>query len=178
MDKKIIENLNSRQMGVLNDIVVRLCLKKNWNLIYKISTILGIEIGIIVDNNDNCWIEWGEVSIVKHSPPIGAELPLKLWLHTHPNGNAYWSEIDQQALYIFKSIFEKAIVLGNDGYLIASHTPPIGLKGKEDNSEIYATKTGWVYHTFVRKWDLDNCSIYDYFYKMQFDDYNIKHQYL
>ena len=149
MIEKIKENKDKLNNSQLNDFIRERCLKEEWDFVYMLSSKIGLEIGVIIDKNDKCWIEWGQVSIVKHSPPVGSELPYKLWLHTHPNGDAYWSSTDQQTLKLSKSIIEKAIVLGKDGYLIASQNPVTNVGNSVDLSDTYGD-IGWAHHTFVK----------------------------
>ncbi|GIT41389.1 MAG: hypothetical protein Ct9H300mP10_03990 [Methanobacteriota archaeon] len=49
------------------------------------------------------------------SPPIGAKVPFKLWLHTHPQ-DAYWSSTDRDTIASYTSLLERAVVLGHDHY--------------------------------------------------------------
>jgi hypothetical protein len=48
------------------------------------------------------------------NPPKGATIPFKVWTHTHPRGNSYWSFTDRQTLAVASvaKIIRKAIVLG------------------------------------------------------------------
>ena len=62
-------------------------------------------------------------------------MPFKLWLHTHPRNQAFWSETDQYSLFIAESIIlEQAIVLGMDGILSTSNTNLLELKPSIDQS--------------------------------------------
>ena len=134
----------------LKEYIKRCCISKKWKAIYNISEIANLELGILVDSTGEYWIEWGETSLVEHNPPIGAKLPFKLWLHTHPNGPAYWSVIDQKSLLLFSKITEKAIVLGNDGYLEAIQKD-IDCKNIWWNKDLTSTYFGlnWRYHFFT-----------------------------
>ena len=137
----------------LKDFIKKCCISQNWKAIYNISEIAKLELGILVDNTGKYWIEWGGPGMVEHEPPLGAELPFSLWLHTHPHGNAYWSIIDQKSLLLFSTILSKAIVLGNDGYLMAVQT-------EKDTKNIWWNKDetrkyfglNWKFHFFT-KWD-------------------------
>ena len=136
----------------LKEYIKQCCISKKWKAIYNISEIANLELGILVDSTGEYWIEWGETSLVEHNPPIGAKLPFKLWLHTHPNGPAYWSVIDQKSLLLFSKITEKAIVLGNDGYLEAIQKD-IDCKNiwwnKDETRKYFGLN--WRYHFFT-KW--------------------------
>ena len=135
----------------LKEYIKQCCISKKWKAIYNISEIANLELGILVDSTGEYWIEWGETSLVEHDPPIGAKLPFKLWLHTHPNGPAYWSIIDQKSLLLYSNITEKAIVLGKDGYLEAIQND-IDCKNiwwnKDETRKYFGLN--WRYHFFTR----------------------------
>ena len=86
--------------------------QENWYYIYLLSQLVSREVSILVDSNDNYWVDWGTIGSVELSPPVGAVLPFKLWVHTHPSNTAYWSITDRNSLEIAKGILEKAMVLG------------------------------------------------------------------
>ena len=99
------------------DFVINLAKKCNWNLIYLLSKCVSREVSILVDSKDNYFVDWGTIGSVKLSPPVGAVLPFKLWVHTHPSNPAYWSITDRNTLEIAKGILDKALVLGENGLL-------------------------------------------------------------
>ena len=101
----------------IDDLVLQLVTNKDWEEIYNLSSILRKEVSVLVDANDDIWIDWGNQSLVALSPPYGSELPFKLWVHTHPNMPAYWSVTDQASLQIASQILDTAYVLGRDGLL-------------------------------------------------------------
>ena len=107
--------MNNNQ--TIDDLVLQLVRTKQWEEIYNLSSILRKEVSILVDSNDNIWIDWGNQSLVALSLPYGSKLPFKLWVHTHPNMPAYWSVTDQASLQIASQILETAYVLGGDGLL-------------------------------------------------------------
>ena len=92
-------------------------------MIYLLSKSVSREVSILVDSKDNYWIDWGTIGRVELSPPVGAVLPFKLWVHTHPSNTAYWSVTDRNTLEIAKGILEKALVLGEDGLLSTTLQP-------------------------------------------------------
>ena len=65
----------------------------------------------------------GTIGSVELSPPVGAVLPFKLWVHTHPSNTAYWSITDRNTLEIAKGILDKALVLGENGLLSTTLQP-------------------------------------------------------
>ena len=99
------------------DLVTNMAQKSNWHMIYLLSKSVSREVSILVDSKDNYFVDWGTIGSVELSPPIGAVLPFKLWVHTHPSNTAYWSITDQNTLEIAKGILDKALVLGEDGLL-------------------------------------------------------------
>ena len=107
------------------DLVTNMAQKSNWHMIYLLSKSVSREVSILVDSKDNHFVDWGTIGSVKLSPPIGAVLPFKLWVHTHPSNAAYWSITDQNTLEIAKGILDKALVLGEDG-ILSTILQPIG----------------------------------------------------
>ena len=107
------------------DLVTNMAQKSNWHMIYLLSRSVAREVSILVDSKDNYFVDWGTIGSVELSPPIGAVLPFKLWVHTHPSNTAYWSITDQNTLEIAKGILDKALVLGEDG-LLSTILQPIG----------------------------------------------------
>ena len=99
------------------EFVIEQAKQENWYYIYLLSKLVSREVSILVDSNDNYWVDWGTIGSVELSPPVGAVLPFKLWVHTHPSNTAYWSITDRNSLEIAKGILEKAMVLGENGSL-------------------------------------------------------------
>ena len=99
------------------DFVIDLAKKGNWYMIYLLSKCVSREVSILVDSKDNYFVDWGTIGSVELSPPVGAVLPFKLWVHTHPSNTAYWSITDRNTLEIAKGILDKALVLGDNGIL-------------------------------------------------------------
>ena len=99
------------------DNVINLAKKGNWFMIYLLSKCVSREVSILVDSKDNYFVDWGTIGSVELSPPVGAVLPFKLWVHTHPSNTAYWSITDRNTLEIAKGILDKALVLGENGLL-------------------------------------------------------------
>ena len=105
------------------DYVINLAKKGNWYMIYQLSNFVSREVSILVDSKDNYFVDWGTIGSVELSPPIGAVLPFKLWVHTHPSNTAYWSITDRNTLEIAKGILDKALVLGENGLLSTTLQP-------------------------------------------------------
>ena len=105
------------------DLVINMAQKSNWHMIYLLSKSVSREVSILVDSKDNYFVDWGTIGRVELSPPVGAVLPFKLWVHTHPSNTAYWSITDRNTLEIAKGILDKAIVLGENGLLSTTLQP-------------------------------------------------------
>ena len=90
-------------------------LHEYWADFYVISEIAGMEVSLLIDADDRCYVDWGTQSRVGLNPPAGSRIPFKVWTHTHPSGNPYWSFTDQNTLAIASSarLIERALVLGN-----------------------------------------------------------------
>ncbi len=97
--------------------IVNLVIKKDWEGIYKISSYLMREISILIDAEDTIFVDCGGPGEVVLSPPNGSKIPFNLWVHTHPNFQAYWSQTDRKSLMIATGILETAFVLGRNGIL-------------------------------------------------------------
>ena len=106
-----------------SDLVTNMAQKSNWHMIYLLSKSVSREVSILVDSKDNYFVDWGTIGRVELSPPVGAVLPFKLWVHTHPSNTAYWSITDRNTLEIAKGILDKAIVLGENGLLSTTLQP-------------------------------------------------------
>jgi hypothetical protein len=105
------------------DFVINLAKKGNWYMIYLLSKRVSREVSILVDSKDTYFVDWGTIGSVELSPPVGAVLPFKLWVHTHPSNTAYWSITDRNTLEIARGILEKALVLGENGLLSTTLQP-------------------------------------------------------
>ena len=127
MDFRIIEEFTEPVHDVESEsfigYVINLAKKGNWFMIYLLSKSVSREVSILVDSKDNYFVDWGTIGSVELSPPIGAVLPFKLWVHTHPSNTAYWSITDRNTLEIAKGILEKALVLGENGLLSTTLQP-------------------------------------------------------
>ena len=83
--------------------------------IWKIGDRLQREVSVLIDSEDKFYVDIGTSGQVKMSPPLGAKVPFKIWLHSHPQ-DAYWSSTDRDTIAAYTSLLEKAIVLGHDHY--------------------------------------------------------------
>ena len=117
------------------DFVINSAKKSHWNIIYLLSNYVSREVSILVDSKNNHFVDWGTIGSVELSPPIGAVLPFKLWVHTHPSNTAYWSVTDRNTLEMAKGILEKALVLGENGLLSTTLQATNSFTGDDDNSK-------------------------------------------
>ena len=135
------------------DYVINLAKNGNWYMIYLLSKYVSREVSILVDSKDNYFVDWGTIGSVELSPPIGAVLPFKLWVHTHPSNTAYWSITDRNTLEIAKGILDKALVLGENGLLSTTLQPTTSCTVDNENSNPQWTEEevmGWL------EYNLDN----------------------
>ena len=87
--------------------------ENRWAEVWNISHALGVEISWIEDAKNEVWVDIGTAGEVTLNPPIGALLPFRLWVHTHP-WNAYWSLTDRNTLAAYCGLIQEALVLGHD----------------------------------------------------------------
>jgi len=92
--------------------------KEEWRSLWNLADTLQREVSILFDDEENIWVDIGTRGEVRMLPPLGAKIPFKMWIHTHPY-DAYWSKTDLDTLASFSSIMENAMVLGHDHYKLA-----------------------------------------------------------
>jgi len=107
-----IRNGKHLEDEVINSLRI-LGIQGRWDEVWNVSYALGVEISWIQDSEGNVFVDLGSSGEVQLSAPIGAILPFRLWIHTHP-WNAYWSFTDCRTLRTFTGLLEVAIVLGHD----------------------------------------------------------------
>ena len=86
-----------------------------WDLVYNLSLIAGLETSVLIDANGEIQIDWGSPGRVPLRPPVGMMAPFRVWVHTHPGFQAYWSLTDKNSLAIAQGILSRALVLGAPG---------------------------------------------------------------
>lgn len=114
----------------------------HWQSVWNLADSLKREVSILFDSQGLIWVDIGTIGMVHVSPPIGSELPLRLWVHTHP-WSAYWSDTDRRALAGFAGALDEALVLGHD-HLVRSigrdpATHPFGRKLSSDGPLMHWT---------------------------------------
>ena len=131
------------------DVLTEFTIKENWEPIYIISEYTGREISVLVDAESNIFIDWGSISRVALTPPYGSILPYKLWLHTHPSNQAYWSLTDQESLFFAEKILQYAIVLGQNGFLSTTNSNLVdGIEFDNNSSWTLEKVNNWPKHSF------------------------------
>jgi hypothetical protein len=91
-----------------------------WLSVWNLADSLKREVSILFDAQGWVWVDIGTIGMVRLSPPIGSQIPLRLWVHTHP-WNAYWSETDRRTLASVSGVLDEALVLGHDHIVRAVH---------------------------------------------------------
>ena len=79
------------------------------------------EIQVVIDNEDNLFIDFGSASFVSFTNEEGLKgmkLPIKCWIHTHPFGQAYFSGTDRKTIDTWKPMMFSAIVLGDNQHQV------------------------------------------------------------
>ena len=107
-----IRNGDHKEHDIIDSLRI-LGLQERWDEVWNVSHALGIEISWIQDAEGAVFVDLGSSGEVRLSAPIGAVLPFRLWIHTHP-WTAYWSFTDLTALRNFAGLIQVAIVLGHD----------------------------------------------------------------
>ena len=98
----------------------------HWRSVWDLAHALNREVSILFDVQGWVWVDIGTIGMVRLSPPIGSQLPLQLWVHTHP-WDAYWSGTDRRTLATVSGVLDEALVLGHDHLVRAvhkEHVPP------------------------------------------------------
>jgi len=84
------------------------------------------EVQVVIDTNNNLFISFGTPGFVsfesqedelygeEDNPRIPMKLPIKLWIHTHPFGAAYFSGTDWNTIRTWEILMKSAIVLGDN----------------------------------------------------------------
>ena len=97
------------------EIQAKAALLDRWDVVYVLSRLAGLETSVLIDAEDNVSVDWGSPGRVALAPPVGCAAPFKVWTHTHPGFEAYWSGTDTHSLAIASGIVAKALVLGAPG---------------------------------------------------------------
>ena len=85
----------------------------SWSELWEIADSMSREGSVLFDADGRIWVDIGTVGHVSLEPPLGATIPFRLWVHTHP-WDPYWSQTDKDTLAAYSMILESALVLGHD----------------------------------------------------------------
>lgn len=86
-----------------------------WNAVYGLSALAGLETSVLIDDEGTVFIDWGTSGLVPLGEHVGALAPFRVWTHTHPRFEAYWSSTDLGSLAIGTGVVRTALVLGRNG---------------------------------------------------------------
>ncbi len=109
---KAIQGSDLRADAILQSLAFY-AVEGDWEGVWNIADALSREVSVLFDNQGLVWVDVGTPGMVRLSPPIGSQLPLRLWIHTHP-WDAYWSMTDKRTLDVASSVLKRALVLGHD----------------------------------------------------------------
>ncbi len=98
---------------LVKEAIAYLATAGRWKDLWDIADSMSREVSILFDSNMMVWVDVGTRGEVSLEPPIGATIPFRLWIHTHP-WDAYWSRTDLGTLASYTSILSDALVLGHD----------------------------------------------------------------
>ncbi len=99
----------------IRETIAALASQRCWKHLWQIADKMSKEVSILFDYTGRSWVDIGTSGQVRLSPPKGARIPFRLWIHTHP-WNAYWSSTDLQTLASSSMILNEALVLGHDHF--------------------------------------------------------------
>ena len=97
----------------VKETIACLAQRGSWEELWRIAHSMSREVSVLFDSEGSIWVDVGTTGEVKLAPPLGAKIPFRLWVHTHP-WDAYWSNTDMGTLAAYSSILESALVLGHD----------------------------------------------------------------
>lgn len=93
---------------------------KFFNAIWHASTEIlpALEVQVVIDGKNNCYVTTGSSGYVEFGmkPPVGMNLPINCWIHTHPFGSAYFSGVDIRTVSNWQPLMKEAFVLGGWEY--------------------------------------------------------------
>ncbi len=95
--------------------IAALASQRQWKNLWDLADMMSKEVSILFDRTGRSWVDIGTSGQVRLSPPKGARIPFRLWIHTHP-WDAYWSSTDLQTLASSSTILNEALVLGHDHF--------------------------------------------------------------
>ena len=128
---KIIEDGNYSCEEVLQALA-HLAEAEDWRSLWNLADKIGREVSVIVDAEGLIFVDIGTRGEVLPARPMGATIPFRRWIHTHPM-DAYWSSTDLDSLSAFSPLITEALVLGMDQYkrsttIVDEGTPRLGTR--------------------------------------------------
>ena len=87
--------------------------REDWPCLWRLADSMSREVSVLFDAEGSVWVDIGTRGHVSLAPPLGAVIPFRLWIHTHP-WDPYWSQTDRDTLASYSTILDSALVLGHD----------------------------------------------------------------
>ena len=97
----------------VKETIAALAQGESWSELWEIADSMSREVSVLFDADGMIWVDIGTAGHVSLEPPLGATIPFRLWVHTHP-WDPYWSQTDKDTLAAYSTILESALVLGHD----------------------------------------------------------------
>ena len=97
----------------VKETIAALAQGESWSELWQIADSMSREVSVLFDADGRIWVDIGTAGHVSLEPPLGATIPFRLWVHTHP-WDPYWSQTDKDTLAAYSMILESALVLGHD----------------------------------------------------------------
>ena len=97
----------------VKETIAALAHEGSWPELWEIADSMSREGSVLFDADGRIWVDIGTAGHVSLEPPLGATIPFRLWVHTHP-WDPYWSQTDKDTLAAYATILESALVLGHD----------------------------------------------------------------
>ncbi len=110
--------------------IAALAQNEEWRELWNLADEIGCEVSVIEDAKGLFYVDIGSAGEVLPARPLGATVPFRRWVHTHPM-DAYWSSTDLDSLSAFSPLITEALVLGMDQYkrsttIVDECTPRLG----------------------------------------------------
>ena len=97
----------------VKETIAGLAQREDWPSLWSLADSMSREVSVLFDAEGSVWVDIGTRGHVSLAPPLGAVIPFRLWIHTHP-WDPYWSQTDRDTLASYSTILQSALVLGHD----------------------------------------------------------------
>ena len=97
----------------VKETIAGLAERGDWPSLWRLADSMSREVSVLFDAEGSVWVDIGTRGHVSLAPPLGAVIPFRLWIHTHP-WDPYWSQTDRDTLASYSTILQSALVLGHD----------------------------------------------------------------